>query len=487
MKSIEAYPLMPSFRVLLINPIRIRPPIGPIAFDYIGQSIQNAGYHVDLIDGAFSELKSAIMFYFKEHTPFAIGVTIRNTDTCLFSGQRFFLDMVKELISYLKSISSAPIIVGGAGFSIAPGPILEYCEADFGIWGEGEATLPLLLKSLETDRDFSEIPNLYYWNGTHLLHNPYKYYDLNTFIPQRTIIENVRYFNEGGQGNIETKRGCDQTCIYCADPLCKGSEIRLKDPKIVCAELKILLQQGIDCFHICDSEFNNPLAHAKAVCHAIIEEGLQTKIKWYPYCSPKPFDEELAELMKAAGCVGINFGVDSAANEMLQIYQRSHRSKDIARLTEICKAADLILMYDLLIGGPGETKDSIKTTLSFIKEVQPDRAGLSIGVRIYPNTELARMIQEEGPLNRNPNIYGVKTNNPSFLKPLFYLSSDIGGPAVFSYINELVGKDPMWFFANPADQNQNYNYDENKTLIRAIQKGYRGAYWDILRRLHENP
>ena len=92
-------------------------------------------------------------------------------------------------------------------------------------------------------------------------------------------------------------------------------------------------------------------------------------------------------------------------------------------------------MYDLLIGAPGETRASIRNTVELMQEVKPDRAGFSIGVRVYPRTELARIVQEEG-LSNNPNLIGTLENNQDFLKPLYYLSSEMGGESVFAYISE---------------------------------------------------
>jgi radical SAM superfamily enzyme YgiQ (UPF0313 family) len=472
-------------RILLINPLQIRPVVGPIAFDYLGYVLKEAGFAVDLVDHAFADLNAALAQYFSAHNPLAIGITVRNTDTCLYQGQAFFLDEIRELITHLNAIQSAPIILGGVGFSIAPAPIMEYVGAEFGVHGDGEAALPLFLKALQLNRDFTKIPNLLYRENNQFIMNAIQYVDLTTFHPPRDIIENGRYFDEGGQGNIETKRGCNRKCIYCADPICKGREIRLKDPKSVCAEFKALINQGVTCFHLCDSEFNNHMQHAKDICRAIIEEGLNNQMTWYTYCAPTPFDEELAGLMKAAGCVGINFGVDSGDDTMLHQLQRAHTVDQIARITEYCRAHSITIMHDLLIGGPGETKTSIKTSIEALKDIHPDRAGFSIGVRVYPKTQLARIIREEGAISKNPNLYGVKDNNPHFLKPLYYLSQEMGGNKIFAYIAQLVGNDPMWFFADPNAQEQNYNYNWNQVLVDAVKRGYRGAYWDILRKLSE--
>jgi tRNA A37 methylthiotransferase MiaB len=60
------------------------------------------------------------------------------------------------------------------------------------------------------------------------------------------MVDNRRYFSEGGMGNIETKRGCAKRCIYCADPLGKGDKVRCRSPKSVADEVEGLLAMGIN-------------------------------------------------------------------------------------------------------------------------------------------------------------------------------------------------------------------------------------------------
>ncbi len=474
-------------RFLFINPIKIRPIVGPLAIDYLSNVLQQAGFKIDIIDNAFSSnLKKSIKEYLTRHAPMAIGITVRNTDDCYFQSRTFFIDEIKDLITYLKSIKSPPIILGGVGFSIMPEAIMDYCKVDFGVKGDGEDALLSFLNALKTQQDISTIPNLIHRKHGKLIRNSFKFVDLNSLgSPKRQVINIPRYFEEGGQGNIETKRGCDRKCIYCADPISKGKVIRLKDPQLVCDEFRALIEQKVTCFHLCDSEFNNSIKHAEGVCEALIEGGLNDKMTWYSYCIPKPFPEELGQLMKDSGAAGIDLGVDSGDNKTLKSLKRDFTVKNIIRTAEICKSLNIIFMYDLLIGGPGETNESIKSTIELMKEIRPDRVGLSIGIRIYPKTELAEFVLKQGSLEQNPNLFGFKENNSDFLKPIFYLSTEVGGESCFSYISKLVGKDPMFFFADPKEQDQNYNYNENIILVNAIKNGYRGAYWDILRRLNE--
>ena len=117
-----------------------------------------------------------------------------------------------------------------------------------------------------------------------------------------------------------------------------------------------------------------------------------------------------------------------------------------------------------------------------MKKIKPDRVGVSTGVRIFKGTALARMVKMQGALKDNPNLRGCLRNNTDFLFPVFYFSEKLGRDAE-DYLNGLIGGDPRFFFAKSKDLKQNYNYNRNLPLVRAIRKGARGAYWDILRKM----
>jgi hypothetical protein len=143
-------------------------------------------------------------------------------------------------------------------------------------------------------------------------------------------------------------------------------------------------------------------------------------------------------------------------------------------------------MYDLLLGGPGETKETLKQTIELMKELSPSRVGAALGVRIVPGTAMANWIRKMGSLENNPNLLGNVRGNEQFFTPIFYVSSELGEDAP-GYLASLVAGDERFFFMGPREENEkNYNYNQNTVLEEAIQAGYRGAFWDILRRVEEN-
>jgi len=473
--------------VVLINSNRMKPPVAPIALDYLAPSLEEKGYRVEILDLCFiNDYYPLIEEFFRQHSVEAVGITIRNTDDCYYLSQDFFLPQIKLLIQHIRSFTKGAIILGGTGFSLLPIPILNYCGGDFGIYGDGEIALPLLLESLYHHRDYSRIPNLVYRSRQKWIANAPYYFSLDRLpLPSRQAVDNRRYYREGGMGNIETKRGCSQKCIYCADPIARGKKIRCRSPHKVVEEIEKLLSLGIEYFHLCDSEFNLPEEHALLICEEIVRQGLGNKIHWYTYASPVPFSRRLARLMKEAGCTGIDFGVDSGNDHILRNLGRNFCGEDIKNTALLCQEYELVFMYDLLLGGPGETKDTIKETIYLMKEINPHRVGISTGIRIYPGTRLSGILGEEGVTSRNPALHGKVENNPHFLAPIFYISPEVGKDISY-LVRELVGNDKRFFLASPEDGDQNYNYNENIILVEAIKRGYRGAYWDILRRISEN-
>ncbi len=477
---------MLSAKVLLINPNQMKPVVTPIALDYLGESIKGKGLFVDILDLAFEkDFREIIDYYFLTHNPDAIAISIRNTDDCYFASQDFLIPKVKEIADYLKTKSSAQIIFGGVGFSIMPEAILDYCQVDVGIRGEGEESLPLLIDKILQNKNYEEIPGIVCRTPGGFINNPPQYLNLNKMsFPTRSFIDNRRYYLEGGMGSIETKRGCEKKCIYCADRIAKGRKYRLRHPESVVDEIETLVKMGIYHIHLCDSEFNLPYEHAVSVCKEIIQRNLGQRISWYGYLTPSPFDSKLAILMKKAGCAGIDFGVDSGCDEMLENLGRDFTVYKIAETANLCHNHDIVFMYDLLLGGPGETRDTIKNTISLMRKLKPTRVGLSVGIRIYPETPLAGTVMKEGFSVDNPALFGTVEGNESFLKPVFYISPKVGLD-INNYIAKLVAGDKKFFFVSPDKVDQNYNYNENSILIDAIKKGYRGAFWDILRKIDE--
>lgn len=452
--------------IALINTNRIKPPVAPIGLDYVAEALSAAGHAIELLDLCWEEdVDNAIAAFFSQKEFGLVGMTLRNTDDCAFSSRHSFLEGFLEMVQAVRKHSGAPIVLGGVGFSVIPELILSQSQADFGIWGEGEFTMPALAARLEEGLPCADLPNLIWRDEATWRRNPPDWRPLDELpAMSRSWIDNRRYFREGGQAGFETKRGCSSLCTFCADPVAKGKRVRLRPAAAVVNELERLLDQGIDTLHTCDGEFNIPEWHALAICDEIVRRGLGDRLHWYAYCAPTPFSPKLAGAMRRAGCQGIDFGADHADPGMLKRLGRDFIDRDILDATRWTKEAGMAVMLDLLLGAPGETREGIQQTVDMVKQADPDRAGVSLGVRVFPGTELAAQ------LGSVPSA-----------DPVYFLEPAIESQ-VFEWLSAMIGDDERFLFFDPTKPAQNYNYNSNQRLVDAIAKGYRGAFWDILRR-----
>jgi len=459
-------------KTAFINTNLIKPPVAPVGLEYVAEAVRESGHTVEILDLCFEEdPESAVREFFRGGGYDLVGLTLRNTDDCALATRTSFVGRFLSIVAAVSACTDAFITVGGAGFSVMPVPVMKKAGVDAGVWGPGERALPELLRRLENREEWESVPNLLVgknnrWRMT-------RKDDCEAYsdpVYRRDLLDNRRYFREGGQAGFESKRGCSKRCIYCADPVSKGRTIQARHPRSVAGEIRSLLDQGIDVFHTCDSEFNIPPEHARAVCEEMIRTGLGERIRWYAYCSPAPFSPDLARLLRRAGCVGINFGADTGDAGMLKRLGRDFGPQEITKAVKACTAEGITTMIDLLVGGPGESIESITRSIEHVKTARPHRIGINVGVRVYPGTVLHEMVA-----GRPINLIG----NGGDLDPRFYLEPGIAD-GVFDLVGRLTGNDERFFFLDPSRAEKNYNYNDNKTLVEAIRDGSRGAYWDIL-------
>jgi radical SAM superfamily enzyme YgiQ (UPF0313 family) len=475
----------------LINTNTMVPPIGPIGLDYIAAAARTAGINVDVVDLCLADDASkTLREYFETNCPQLVGISFRNVDDCFWPSAKWFVPDLADTVRRVRSMTDAPIVIGGVGFSIFAQRVVEYVGADFGICGDGEHAIVSLYGELQHSRRFESVDGLI-WRSDEAIHSNRPNWPVPLCLPtSRDAIENLAYFKRGGQCGLETKRGCDRKCSYCADALAKGTKLRLRKPAEVADEVESLINQGIEVLHICDSEFNIPRDHAYAVCEEFSRRSLGKRIHWYTYMAVVPFDAELAEVMRKAGCVGIDFTGDSACPSMLRTYRQPHLKEDLARAVRLCRANNIKVMVDLLLGGPGETAETVSETIEFVRRIDPDCAGAPLGIRIYPGTEMKHIIESERPAETSPSIHRKYCGPLDFFKPTFYISEALG-PQPAKLVRDLIAGDDRFFEPmEEAEQDategrvqRDHNYNDNTELVDAINRGARGAYWDILRQL----
>ena len=474
-----------SRTVLMINPDREKPIVAPLPLDYLASALRQDGFDPELLDLALeSDWYAATNQAVAKRDLLAIVILVRHLDDGLYNSQTYYLPKSKTLVEYLRSKTKAPVILIGGAYSLVPEEILRFCRADFGIAGDPEDALPKLLNTLENGGDLAEVPNIG-WIENRVFHqNDVVCADLDReCFAEREFVDNLRYFSEGGFASLETKRGCDREGIYSTDRITRGGAVRVRPAEVVAEEIEQLVNRGIYSLMLDDVAFNEPREHAMEVCAALQQRDLKDRLRWYAVCTPTDFTEELANAMAQAGCQGVSLRIDSGDGDHLARMGHYHTPDDIMRAAEWCRQAGILTAFDVVVGGPGESRTSIEKTVNLTKAANPDMVNVRYGLRVYPNTPLGDAIQQHVPLRDNFHLRGAIYNNDNLLRPVFYIESLLGR-GVEEYIEELIDHDPKYLFPFRKDMDKTYNYNDSTILTEAIlHEGHRGAHWDIWRRL----
>ncbi len=402
--------------VLLIsaNTEQFNMPAMPLGLACVAEATISAGHDVTMLDLMFAaDVATTLATVISETRPGCIGISVRNIDDQDIEARTFLLAKVKEIVAVCRDLSSAPIVLGGAGYSIYPGSVLSYLDADFGIKGEGEIAFPALLAHLEDKTDPSGTPGLYSRN-----HDPHSPPELSSDLdrlqlPEPRILSSSASRSQDPWIPVQTRRGCPLRCSYCSTPAIEGTLLRKRSPEGVAAWLERWVSAGYENFFFVDNTFNLPPDYAKSICRNIIARELA--MRWRCIIFPKRVDKELAELMFAAGCRQVSLGFESGSAKMLKHLNKQFTLADIRMSSTLFGDCGIERMGFLLLGGPGETKSSVEESLAFADSLNLEMLRITVGIRIYPSTQLAAIAEK----------HGIISSEDDLLQPQFYLSPDV--------------------------------------------------------------
>jgi len=421
-------------RVLMISANRedadIRVPALGLAC--VAAATENAGHKTRLLDLMTTETpREAVAESIREFKPQLIGLSVRNIDDQRMRNTRFLLDQARDAVVWCRESTNAPIVLGGAGFSILPQPILEYLGAEMGIQGEGEAVFPELLKRIEMGRAGGEVPGVFQ-RGMPAPSRRLFSKGLDQFpLPDPSLLARSLQDATDAPVPIQTRRGCPLSCSYCSTPTIEGKVVRWRSPESVVAWMTRWVDEGFRNFYFVDNTFNLPPSYAAHLCTKISEAGL--KVSWRCIVFPGGLDERIIETMAKAGCREASLGFESGADSILDIMKKQFVLEDVRRSAEILRRHGIRTMGFLLLGGPGETRESVGRSLSFAESLQLDSMKVSIGIRIYPNTDVARVAFQENLISSENDL----------LLPRFYLAQGLQG-WIEEAVSGFIADKPKW-------------------------------------------
>jgi len=303
-----------------------------------------------------------------------------------------------------KEIDPAIVTVfGGPHASALPERTLrEFPDVDVAVCGEGEVSFSKLIQGADPeairgiawrDGDGRVVVN----EPAELVENvdslPFPAWDLFPLDRYRGILTlhlRQKVHRPTLELPILSARGCPFRCTFCYKTY---PGLRNRDPVRIVDELQHGMETyGATEFFFVEGTFAANRKQGLRICEEIIDRGLADKIRWIVDTRVNVVSEELLRKMKAAGCVRVEYGVESGDEQILRNSKKGITIPQVKAAVRMARRAGLKVGCYFIIGHPFETRQGIQKTYRLARQLNPDL--MNVGIMIpYPGTVVRRMAE----------------------------------------------------------------------------------------------
>jgi anaerobic magnesium-protoporphyrin IX monomethyl ester cyclase len=167
-----------------------------------------------------------------------------------------------------------------------------------------------------------------------------------------------------------SSRGCPFGCSYCPYPVGQGLKWRFRSPGNVVDEMEHLVKDlGVEHILFRDPMFSMQQKRVVDICEEIVRRGL--KVSWKCETRMDCLDEATIAAMARAGCVGVNFGVESVDPEIQKgVHRKPILMSEFLEKVALCRKYDISTFAFFVVGLPGDTVDTILDSIEFAVRIQ---------------------------------------------------------------------------------------------------------------------
>lgn len=365
-----------------------RPLLEPLWAEYLAAMIPEHNVHI-LDMNIDADVKTAL----EELNPDFIGISIT---TPLVKEAKVVIQTIRQVLPLAK------IIIGGPHVCALEGKDLDH---DIAILGEAEASIKEIIEG---------------YSKRTLKGSPLNGLDSLPF-PARISREPHRLkYNFGVKkqilASVITSRSCPYQCIFCASKSIFGNKLRFRSPENIIEELTDLKERyKVNSVIFLDDCFSLDKERVKKICTLMIERNLN--IKWWVDTRCDHVDQPLLELMKAAGCMFIVYGVEAGSPEVLKRIRKNITIEQIREAFRVTKEAGIDTKCNIMLGHLDETEDQIWQSIALAKELAATKTSF-YKVIALPGSELYDIATKRGLINSNSNFedFAWYLNTPNISK-----------------------------------------------------------------------
>lgn len=355
-----------------------------LGIGYMASVLEENNVDVDVLDASALELS---------YDEIGEEILKRNPDIVSISALTPTIGVALDSADKIKQVKPDTIVVlGGYHPTFEYESVLKEKSVDVVVRGEGEYTLLELVHTLENHGDLKNVEGLAFHdeNDGSLVLTPDRpiIQDLDELpFPAFHLfpMEKYRILNiSTNVATIITTRGCPMQCSFCSSAALHGNKLRRRSYQNVCDEIELRLkEENIDTIAFMDDTFTLNKRFVTDFCREIKRRNL--KFWWGCTSRVDTLDEELLRLMKETGCITLFMGVESADVNVLEKMNKNITLEKTQRAFELCRKVGIRTIASCVIGMPEDTRESINSTIEFVKKLDPNYALYSLATP-YPGT-----------------------------------------------------------------------------------------------------
>jgi anaerobic magnesium-protoporphyrin IX monomethyl ester cyclase len=385
-----------TVRIALVNCRDCHIPLAPLGILYIAAYLRERGHKVRVFDPLPADVSFADEI--PRFGPHMVGLGLM---TPQYSRARMILRAIRG------RLPQANFFAGGPHPSALPRETVRDLALDFAVVGEGEVTVAEAARAIERGAALDSVSGIVYrgvddglvWTG------PREHIgDLDSLpLPARDLLDQSWYMMPPGfvrgewldrPATVIMTRGCPNRCTFCGAKAVHGRRIRRRSVGNALQELIHLKETyGVDGFWVLDDTFTLDPEWVRSLCSAIIANGL--RFRWGTQTRVDALDPPTLEALREAGCVQLDFGVESGSSRVLRRLKKAAKPEQVVRAFSLARTAGLRRMASFMVGNPDETMEDLEETLRFAKRISPDYV-LVTYTTPYPGTELYEEAKARG-------------------------------------------------------------------------------------------
>lgn len=400
--------------------------IFPMGLSYIAAMLRKNGHEVQIYNQDMFHYPDEHLTEYLDKNKFdVVGLSI-------IGGYYEYRKLLKISQAINKSKSRPFYIIGGHGPSPEPEFFLRKSQADAVVIGEGEDTVIELLKAIGDRGSFSSIKGIAFREGGKITVNERRPFikDIDSLPLPAYDLFPVDYYKLRRVPNCTNRdfvidmisgRGCVFECNFCYR---MDEGFRPRSNQVIIDEIIFLKQKyGINYVAFQDELLMSSIKRTVSLCEDFIRAKLN--IKWNCNGRLNFAKPDVLKLMKQAGCVFINYGIEAMDNQVLKNMKKNLTVDQVIKGVEATLAAGISPGLNIIFGNIGDNEETLNKGVEFLLKYDDGAQLRTIRpVTPYPGCELYRYAIEKGLLKDCEDFYENKHVNSDLLTVNFTDISD---------------------------------------------------------------